>query len=92
MLHGLYGPSPSVWTMFMFFRFIIASLFLVFGVWSYTSWSLKSSYAIPVSLMFFMVIIWFALYFYGQIGKASSKDDMHKLQDFMTAILNKKEF
>lgn len=51
---------------------------------------LKSSYAVPVALMLFMVIIWFALYFLAQIGKASSKNNMHKLQDFMNSVINKK--
>ena len=90
ILHGLYGPNPTVWTMFMFFHFIVATLFLGFGVWAYTNWSLKSSYAIPISLMLFMVIVWFALYFAGRIGKASSRGDMHKLQDFMLSVLNSK--
>ncbi|MEP1488634.1 MAG: GTP-binding protein [Algibacter sp.] len=91
MLHGLYGPNPTIWTMFMFFHFIIAGLFLAFGVWAYTNWSLKSSYAIQVALMLFMIIIWFALYFSGRIGKASSTGDMHKLQDFMNNVLNEKK-
>lgn len=91
LLHGLYGPNPTVWTLFMFFHFIIAGLFLAFAVWAYTNWSLKSSYAIQVSLMFFMIIIWVALYFAGSIGKASSKGDMLKLQDFMRTVLNEKK-
>ena len=91
ILHGLYGPNPTVWTMFMFFHFIIAGLFLAFGVWAYTNWALKSSYAIQVALMLFMIIIWFALYFSGRIGKASSKGDMLRLRDFMTNVLNEKK-
>ncbi len=87
LLYGLFSPNPTVWTMFMFFHFIVAGLFIAFGIWAYTNWSLKSSYAIQVSLMLLMVIIWIALYFAGSIGKASSKNDMHLLNDFMTKIL-----
>ena len=87
LLHGLFGPNPTVWTMFMFFHFIVAGLFIAFGVWAYTNWSLKSAFAIPVSLMVLMVIIWIALYFAGSIGKASSKNEMHELNDFMHTIL-----
>ncbi len=88
MLHGLFGPNPTVWTMFMFFHFIVAGLFIAFGIWAYTNWSLKNEYAIQLSLMFLMIIIWVVLYFAGSIGKASSKNEMHHLHDFMNRVLN----
>ncbi|MCF6183296.1 MAG: hypothetical protein L3J56_01500 [Bacteroidales bacterium] len=89
LLHGLFGPNPTVWTMFMFFHFIVAGLFIAFGVWAYTNWSLKNSYAIQVGLMLLMIIIWVTLYFAGSIGKASSKNEMHSLNDFMNKTLEK---
>lgn len=87
LLHGLFGPKPTVWTFFMFLHFMVAGLFIAFSVWAYTNWALKSSYALQVSLMLFMVIVWFALYFAGSIGKASSKNEMLELQEFMNKIL-----
>lgn len=90
VLHGLFGPNPTVWTLFMFLHFMVAGLFIAFGIWAYTNASLGSSYAIQVSLMLLMVIIWFALYFGGRIGKASSKNEMHELNNFMQHVLNKK--
>lgn len=90
-LHGLFGPNPTVWTMFMFFHFIVVGFFIAFGIWAYTNWSLKNDYAIQLSLMFLMVIIWFVLYFAGSIGKASSKNEMHDLHDFMNSVLEKNE-
>ncbi len=89
LLHGLFGPNPTVWTFFMFLHFLVAGLFIAFGIWAYSNWALKTSYGIQLSGMLFMVIIWFVLYFAGSIGKISSKDDMHKLHDFMNSILNK---
>lgn len=86
-LHGLFGPNPTVWTMFMFLHFMVAGLFIAFGIWAYTNWTLKNVYAIQLSTMFLMVIIWFVLYFAGSIGKASSKNEMHDLHDFMNKIL-----
>ncbi|MFD1162921.1 GTP-binding protein [Hwangdonia seohaensis] len=86
-LHGLFGPNPTVWTMFMFLHFMVAGLFIAFGIWAYTNWNLKHDYAIQLSLMFLMVIVWFALYFAGSIGKASSKNEIHDLFDFMVGIL-----
>lgn len=91
LLYGLFGPNPTVWTLFMFLHFIVGGLFIGFSIWAYTNWSLKSSYALQVSLMFFMVIAWFVLYFAGRIGRASSKDEMQELHDFMYRILEAKK-
>lgn len=91
ILHGLIGPNPTLWTFFMFLHFIIACLFLGFGVWAYTNWALKTSYALQVSLMLFMVVLWIGLYLGGRIGKASSKPQMHDLNNFMLNVLNNNE-
>lgn len=91
LLFGLYGPSPTVWTMFMFFHFIVACLFIAFSIWAYTNWTLKSSYALQVSLMLFMIIVWICLYFAARLGKASSKSEMIKLKEFMDAVLKKEK-
>jgi hypothetical protein len=88
IIHGLFGPNPTVWTMFMFLHFLVAGVFIAFGIWAYTNWSLEKSFAIQLSLMFLMVVIWIALYFAGSIGKASSKQEMHALNDFMNKVLN----
>ena len=58
LLHGLFGPNPTVWTLFMFLHFMVAGLFIAFGIWAYTNWSLKTTYAIQLSFMLLMVIIW----------------------------------
>jgi hypothetical protein len=90
-IHGLFGPNPTVWTMFMFLHFLVAGVFIAFGIWAYTNFSLEKSYAIQLSLMFLMVVIWIGLYFAGSIGKASSRQEMHALNDFMYTVLNEKK-
>jgi len=87
-LHGLFGPNPTVWTMFMFFHFIVASLFIAFGIWGYTNWSLKSDYGIQLLIALLMIVSWVVLYFIGRLGKATGKEQMHLLYDFMNKILN----
>ncbi|GAA3586969.1 GTP-binding protein [Flavivirga amylovorans] len=87
LLHGLFGPNPTVWTMFIFFHFLVAGLFIASGIWAYTNSSLDKSYAIQVSLMFLMVLIWVVLYFAGSIGKASSKNEMRALHNFMNDVI-----
>ncbi len=87
MLHGLFGPNPTVWTMFMFFHFIIGGLFIGFGIWAYSNWTLGNEYAIQIGVMVLMVILWIGMYFAGRIGRDSSKDQMHELHDFMNKII-----
>ena len=87
-LHGLFGPNPTVWTMFMFFHFIVASLFIAFGIWGYTNWSLKSDYGIQLLIALLMIVSWVVLYVIGRLGKATGKEQMHLLYDFMNKILN----
>lgn len=87
MLHGLFGPNPTVWTMFMFLHFLVAGLFIAFGIWTYTNWTLKSPFAVPLGLMLVMVAAWFVLYFAGRFGRAKGKAEMHGLYDFMNATL-----
>jgi len=87
-LFGLFGPNPTVWTMFMFFHFIIAGLFIGFGIWAYTNWTLKTDFAIQLFLTIFMIIIWLALYFGGRLGKATGKDQMVLLHNFMISLLS----
>lgn len=87
MLHGLFGPNPTVWTMFMFFHFIVAGLFIGFGIWGYSNWTLENDYAIQVGVMLLMVLVWFGLYFAGRIGRDSSKNDMQELYEFMNRII-----
>ncbi|MCL8006329.1 GTP-binding protein [Gelidibacter japonicus] len=86
-LHGLFGPNPTIWTMFMFLHFLVAGLFIAFGIWTYTNWTLKNPYGIPLGLMLLMVVAWFVLYFAGRYGRAKGKDEMHGLYGFMEMTL-----
>ncbi|WP_179336093.1 GTP-binding protein [Winogradskyella costae] len=88
IIHGLFGPNPTVWTMFMFFHFIVATLCLGFGVWAYTNASLGNSYAIQLFASLFMIVIWFALYFAGRLGRTKGKLEMHRLHNFMVETIS----
>jgi len=87
-LRGLFGPSPTVWTFFMFLHFLVACLFIGIGIWAYTNATLKNSYGIQLGLMIFMILVWFALYFGGRIGKATGKSEMIDLHDFLNETIN----
>ena len=88
MLHGLFGPNPTVWTMFMFFHFIVAGLFIAFGIWAYTNWSLDADYTLQLFVVIFMIALWITLYLIGRLGKSTGKEQMHMLYDFMIKALN----
>jgi hypothetical protein len=86
-LFGLFGPNPTVWTLFMFLHFIVIGLFIGFSIWTYTNWTLANDYAIQLFITLLMIVIWFVLYFGGRMGKSAGKAEMHTLHDFMTKHL-----
>ena len=89
-IYGLFGPNPTVWTMFMFFHFVVIGIFFGFGVWAYTNWSLGNDYTIQLFITLFMIVIWFALYFGGSLGKKSGMAEMYLLHHFMRDTLRSK--
>lgn len=86
-IYGLFGPNPNLWTFFMFLHFGIATVFIIFGIWGYSNWSLQEPYGIHVAVCIFMVILWFGLYTFGRIGKTQGKEQMHQLHAFMKEAL-----
>ncbi|QDO92745.1 GTP-binding protein [Formosa sediminum] len=87
-IHGLFGPNPTVWTLFMFLHFIVAMLFIGFGIWGYSNWVLDQSYSIQLTVCISMIALWFIFYFIGRAGRAKGKNDMLLLHRFMTTSLN----
>lgn len=89
-LKGLFGPPPTVWTMFMFFHFIVAGLFLIFAIWAYSNYSLKQDYQVQVFGLVSMIILWFVLYIAGTIGKTKGKPQINLLCEFLKDSLELK--
>ncbi|WP_397361923.1 GTP-binding protein [Olleya sp. R77988] len=88
-LYGLFGPNPTVWTLFMFLHFAVAGLFIAFCIWAYSNYALKVDYNLQVWGMVLMVILWFVLYFSGRISKSSNQKEMTDLYTFMSEVLDK---
>lgn len=88
-LYGLFGPNPTLWTFFMFLHFGVATLFIIFGIWAYSSAALDKSYTWQVAAMIFMVVIWFAFYAFGRMGKRKGKPQMRELHGFMNEVMAK---
>lgn len=86
-IKGLFGPKPQVWTFFMFVHFIVATSFIGFAIMFYVKNKLNESVVFPVVMLVALPIIWFLLYFLGQLGKEAGKKQMNELKNFMKAIL-----
>jgi len=86
-LFGVYGPNPTLWTFFMFLHFGVATIFIVLGIWAYSSASLNKSYGLQLGLMGFMFILWFVLYLFGRTGKRKGKPQMEELYQLMMEVL-----
>lgn len=86
-LYGLFGPNPTLWTFFMFLHFGIATVFIILGIWAYSSATLNRPYVLQLSLMALMVIIWLALYAFGRAGKHKGKPQIQELYAFMQRVL-----
>jgi len=87
LLRGLFAPKPNIWTFFMFLHVIVAVCFMVFFVIAYSKWSIDVDYGFALGMCLTMVILWFVLYFSGQIGKVKAKDQMNELRVFITNAL-----
>lgn len=87
VLHGLFGPKPVVWTLFMFLHFMVATLFLGIGVWVYSNYLLDKPFALQITGMAILLITWFVLYFAGRLGKQTGRKEMLELREFMLETL-----
>ena len=86
-LRGLFGPKPTVWTMFMFLHFVVAGLFIAFGIWAYSNASLEQPFILQITFLVIMAIAWFVLYFAGRMGKSAGRKEMIALYKFMQKAL-----
>ena len=86
-VHGLYGPNPTLWTFFMFLHFGVATLFVILGIWAYSSASLGRPYGLLIGGMAAMVVLWFVFYAFGRAGRAKGKPQMHELYAFYQEAL-----
>ena len=84
---GLFGPSPTIWTLFMFLHFIIAVLALAISVWIYTKWSLGRPFDLQIVSIIILLFMWIALYLIGQSNKKKSIPEMLEQHHFMRDVL-----
>ncbi|MEI6866241.1 GTP-binding protein [Flavicella sp.] len=86
---GLFGPKPQVWTLFIFLHSAIAFTFISVLIYAYTKWILKEDITMSICILIALPILWFVLYFFGQLGKKTGHSQMENLHNFMMKVLNK---
>ena len=88
VVKGLFGPKPTVWTLFMFFHFAVAVAFIGFSIMAYVQYTLGSDYSFALSLVIGLPIVWILMYFLGRWGKSRGHKQMDELHDFMMETLD----
>nr|WP_299346421.1 GTP-binding protein [Allomuricauda sp.] len=86
-IHGVFGPNPTLWTFFIFLHFGIGTLFVILAVFAYSNYSLGHDITIWMVGMVFLVVIWFALYAFGRLGKSKGKPQMRQLRDYLDELI-----
>jgi len=87
-IKGLFGPEPALWTMFMFLHFVVAGIFIIFGVFAYSNWSLGQPFTIHLASMLLMIIAWFSLYFTARSNRKKGMPQARELEKVMDQLLD----
>jgi hypothetical protein len=87
-IRGVFGPDPVLWTLFMFLHFVVAGIFLIFGVIAYSKYNLYEPYHFDLVVMFIMTNIWFLLYFIARYNRSRGVGQAKELEDLMRKILD----
>ncbi len=82
-IRGVFGPNPTLWTFFMFLHFGVGTFFVILGIFAYSNYSLGKDITLWLVGMFFLVVIWFALYAFGRLGRFKGKGQMEQLKQFV---------
>lgn len=83
VIRGVFGPSSSVWTLFMFLYFLFSIMWMTFFTMYYVEKQIKSSeYPWALNASFVMLFCIAATYAAARFGQNKAKDEMIKLRKF----------
>lgn len=86
-IRGLFGPDPTLWTLFMFLHFVVAGIFLIFGMMAYSNYTMRLPIFWNIFTMGIMVGVWFMLYVIARQIRERGLDQMHELEALMEKAL-----
>lgn len=76
---GTFGPDPILWFVFLGLHFIVAALFIIFGIIAYSKYLLEQSPRFDLIVMFVLVNVWFLLYFMARYNRKKGARQMDEL-------------
>lgn len=83
VIRGVFGPSSSVWTFYMFIYFLLAIALMVFGSMYFVEKQIKTNnypWALTASIITSVLLL--ANYLISQIGQRLSQEEMKLLRKF----------
>lgn len=86
-IRGLYGPKPSVWTMFIFFYCVVGFLAIISTMVGLSNLSLEK----PAGVLWLtpiFVLLFLSIYLVSNFGKKLGKDQLTILHNFFEKALN----
>ena len=86
LLRGLYGPRPTVWTMFVFFYTAIGFSVLIIAIVGMTN----KMFDEPSNILWWLpvlIVLFFSLYGVAYKGQKLGHDQMVKLHQFLEATV-----
>lgn len=86
-IRGLFGPEPTLWTLFMFLHFMVAGIFVIFSGIAYSNYVLKQPTTMNLIIMALMVVVWFLLYFIAKQIRFKGNGQMNELEGKFLEIL-----
>ena len=86
-IRGLFGPDPTLWTLFMFLHFMIAGTFIVFCGIAYTHYVLKESTQWDFIVLSMMIFAWFLLYVIARQIRSNGEKQMNDLEKVFLKII-----
>lgn len=89
VIRGIFGPSPSVWTFFMFLYFVFSIIFMVFStIWFVTKQIKSSDFPWANYVTIFSVICLLITFLATKIGQQKAKKEMEMLRNFSKTVFD----
>lgn len=89
LVRGLYGPKPSVWTMFMFFYSLIGFITLIAAMVSLSYWSL-GEYSIIFWSVPVLILIFLSLFLVAYLGQKFGHKQIVSIHRFLEECVGEK--
>jgi hypothetical protein len=86
-INGLFGPDPVLWTLFMFLHFIVAGLFIIFSLITYSKWKLNQNFNLDLIVLVLMIIFWLFLYYFARRNRKKGIPQMFELEELLDNVI-----